>query len=188
MFLEYFFRTFAQGRKATFRGFRRIDRLVLNYGYSCIPVNEQIFRVLFWMYLQARDYFANLHGARSVVQGWISRVSKGEEPGWRLTLDFKEGLDPAWEGLWRLGEASGTFTADRLFNSRDYVCVNDDMESRVLSAPLQHIEFEYADSAESSGTDGGVYSEDETSNELDGSEEVNVKSKFHDGEEDEIEM
>jgi hypothetical protein len=58
-------------------------------------------------------------------------------PGWRLALDFKHGLDPANDGLWRLGEDGGSLTVDRLFDSMDHIHANGDYES-LWEHPIVH--------------------------------------------------
>jgi hypothetical protein len=138
------FRTFFDAldyrKRVTTQGFQHVDRLVLNIGKPSMRVSQMPLRTLIRTYLHTRNYFANLHQPRFIIQAWISRVSNGDMPGWLLALDLNDGLNPVSDGLWRLGEAGGSLTVDRLFDSMDHIHANDDYES-LWKHPIAHFKL-----------------------------------------------
>jgi hypothetical protein len=116
-----FFDALDYRERALTRDLQQVNHLVLTIGNACIRVSSMPLRTLIWTYLHTRNHFANLYQTRFIIQVWISKVSNGDIPGWRLTLAFKDGLGPVKDGIWRLGEAGGSLAVGRLFDSMEYV-------------------------------------------------------------------
>jgi hypothetical protein len=183
-----FFHTLDYRTKASSRCFPGVDRLVLNYGKPGTAVTKRAFGVAHLTYCHTRNYFACLHQPRSIIQAWISKVFDDGEPGWRLTLDFKDGLSPMRGGLWRLGAAGGLLTADRLFESMDEVHSNDNFESAFNFPSWRFDDYgDYDDSSDGdddSDSEEEAHSEDEMDDASDDSEEFDMDSEFGDEGED----
>jgi hypothetical protein len=182
-----FFHTLDYRTKASSRYFQGVDRLVLSYGKPGTAVTKRAFGVALLTYCHTRNYFACLHQPRSIIQACISKVFDDSEPGWRLTLDFKDGLSLVRGGLWRLGAAAGLLTADRLFECMDEVHSNDNFES-ALNFPS----WRFDDYDDGSDVDDDLDSEEEAHSEYemddasDNSEEFDMESELGDEGEDEM--
>jgi hypothetical protein len=179
-----FFGALDYRKRATTLDFQHVDRLVLNIGKPHMRVSLMPLRTFIWTYLHIRHHVANLHRPRFIVQACMSRVSNGDMPGWRLALDLKAGLDPVSDGLWRLGEAGGSLTVDRLFDSMDHIHANDDYES-LWKHPIAHFKLSAYFNKTIFGNEEEERSEEETNNETDGSEEPDAESDDGNGSEDE---
>jgi hypothetical protein len=87
-----FFRSLHPG-SSTFRTLRHIDRLVLDYGRSRSPAHAsssivgKLSDTLDRLGLCFKGRFS-----RSYTNAWVSRFSTGKDKGWRLTMDFKQGM------------------------------------------------------------------------------------------------
>jgi hypothetical protein len=154
---------------------------VLSYGKPGTAVTKRAFGVAHLTYCHTRNYFACLHQPRSIIQAWISKVLDDSEPGWRLTLDFEDGLSLVRGGLWRLGAAGGLLTADRLFESMDEVHSNDNFES-ALNFPS----WRFDDYDDGSDVDDDLDSEDGMDDASDNSEEFDMESDLGDEGEEEM--
>jgi hypothetical protein len=95
------------------------------------------------------------------------------------------GLDPVSDGLWRLGEAGGSLTVDRLFDYMDHMHANDDYES-LWKYPIAHFNLTAYFNRTIFDNEEEERSEEETNNERDGSEEPDAESEDGNGSEDEI--
>jgi hypothetical protein len=162
---------------------------VLSYGKPGTAVTKRAFGVALLTYCHTRNYFACLHQPRSIIQAWISKVLDDGELGWRLTLDFKDGLGPVRGGLWRLGAAGGLLTADRLFESMGEVHSNDNFESALNFPSWRFDDYgdydDGSDGDDDSDSEEEAHSEDEMDHASDDSKEFDMDSEF--GDEDEYE-
>jgi hypothetical protein len=104
--------------------FRQIDRLVLNYGKPQARVSGHQFHEIWERFYYIQSYFLDPARPRNIEQAWISRVSHGEEPGWRLTFDFRRDLQQVTGALWKLEEMNKVLEITRLFTELEDVNAN----------------------------------------------------------------
>ncbi|KAH4473361.1 hypothetical protein HBH89_254420 [Parastagonospora nodorum] len=75
------------------RTLRYIDRLVLNYGHSRSPAyaSTSIFGTLSDTSNRLGICF-KASFSRELTNAWVSKLPPGKDEGWRLTMDFKQGM------------------------------------------------------------------------------------------------
>jgi hypothetical protein len=98
--------------------------LVLNYGKPQARVSGHQFHEIWERFYYIQSYFLDPARPRNIEQAWISRVSHGEEPGWRLTFDFRRDLQQVTGALWKLEEMNKVLEITRLFTELEDVNAN----------------------------------------------------------------
>lgn len=112
----------------------RVQRLVFNCANEQDPPSEPIFWRLLAVLNRARR---RRYGGHSIKRTWMERVSDGREKGWKLSMDFAEGLGQVDGALWVLeDDEAGFLRIERLFGS-----LNEEEGAELVGLEEKYMEF-----------------------------------------------